>query len=422
MGTVTRGAGLLLAAGLVPALVGCGVYPPDQLPLPGLAGRGDGAYTITIDLPDAQNVVQNQDVRLQDVVVGNIDRLEFVDWHARATVRIDGGTRLPANTTARVAQKSLLGAEFVELEAPPADKADARLLGDGDAIPLASAGSYPETEEVLAALSTVLNGGGLNQLKTINNELALALHGHEGDAKQLIHTLSDFVGTLDGRKADIVRAIDSLDRLSTRLNQDPDVVARAVDTIPAGLAELEGQRRDLVDALVAVDRLGTVARGVIREDKGDLVDNLEQLEPTLRKLADSGNNLTDSISGILTPPFPTNSTYPTVIRGDYGNLFAVFDVQPINLLRNFGALPPGLGVAAPLVAGLPPLGAGQQAGNPLTTPFGKVPGSTAVPEAEAPKLLRPATGDGLLPERGRAKDEPRKSEGPGLLGSLHGGR
>lgn len=424
----TRTAGALLVCLLLPALLGgCGFYPPDHAPLPGLGGRGEGSYTVTVELPDAQNLVQNQDVRLQDVVVGNIDRLTFENWHAKATVRLDGNAKLPANTTAKVAQKSLLGAEFLELKAPPAGQADQRLLKDGDVIKLDQAGAYPETEEVLSALSTVLNGGGLNQLATINSELAAALNGREDKAKELIHTLGDFVGTLDARKADLVRAIDGLDRLSVSLNKDSAIIANAVDTLPAGLAEVNAQRKDLVDALDAVGEFGDVAKEVIDRDKDRLVDNLEHLEPILKKLADSGNNLTDSVSGILVAPFPADTAFPSVFRGDYGNLFAIFDVQPISLLRNFGVLPPDFGPAVALLSGLPPLGAGLQPVNPLVTPFVKLPGTGAAkqPSPLEQALRKPDTGLGLLgPNRGNAGQAPRKPDVPsagGLLGSLNGG-
>lgn len=427
----TRAVGLVLLGALVPALVsGCGSapYPPDHLPLPGLAGRGEGAYTVTVELPDAENLVANQNVRLHDVVVGNIESLTFENWHAKAVMRLNGDTRLPVGTTAKVAQKSLLGAEFLELTPPPGGQPGSRMLRDGDVIALDRSGRYPETEEVLAALSTVLNGGGLNQLKTINTELAAALTGHEGQAKELIHTLSAFAGTLDNRKADIVRAIEGIDRLSVRLNQDSAVVAHAVDTLPGGLAELNSQRKDLVDALDAVSKFGDVAKKVVDKDKDDLVDNLRHLEPILKKLADSGNNLTDSLSGILSPPFPVNTAYPTVMRGDYGNLFAIFDVQPITLLRNFCVISflggPLQGCSPPLglLTALPPMGASLPLADPLTTPFGKLPAAGDAPKVPL-DLGPPDPAGGLLSDR---HDGPSPShDGPstgGLFGSLHGGR
>ena len=50
-------------------------------------------------------------------------------------------------------------------------------LASGDTIPITRTGSAPEAEEVLGALSLLLNGGGLQQIKVITTELNKALDG-----------------------------------------------------------------------------------------------------------------------------------------------------------------------------------------------------------------------------------------------------
>ena len=81
-------------------------------------------------------------------------------------------------------------------------------------IPIERAGRNPEVEEVLGALSLLLNGGGVAQLKTITQELNLALEGREDSARSVLRNLRTFTGQLDDNKADIVDAIESLNRLA----------------------------------------------------------------------------------------------------------------------------------------------------------------------------------------------------------------
>ncbi len=57
-----------------------------------------------------------------DVNIGNVTKIEVQDWHALVTMRINGDVHLPANSTAKVGQTSLLGAMHIEL-APPVDQA-----------------------------------------------------------------------------------------------------------------------------------------------------------------------------------------------------------------------------------------------------------------------------------------------------------
>ena len=95
-------------------------------------------------------------------------------------------------------------------------------LKSGDVIPMAHTGQNPEVEQVLGALSLLLNGGGVGQLQTITRELNKTLHGREGEARSVLHQIRDFSGQLDRHKHDIVQALDALDRLSTSLNHQRD--------------------------------------------------------------------------------------------------------------------------------------------------------------------------------------------------------
>src|SRR6185312_4935773 len=95
---------------------------------------------------------------------------------------------LPANTVASIAQTSFLGEKFVELEFF-AKGASGRLT-NGAVIPLARTQTSATVEEVLGALSLLLNGGGLNQIHTITSELNNALAGREGIARDVLNQVN----------------------------------------------------------------------------------------------------------------------------------------------------------------------------------------------------------------------------------------
>src|SRR5690606_8608134 len=126
-------------------------------------------------------------------------------------------------------------------------------LGDGDVIELTDSGRNPEVEEVLGALSLLLNGGGVAQLKTITQELNKALTGREDAARSVLSQIETFTGSLDDNKADIVDAIESLDRLAKETREQQDDINSALDELPSALTSIDGQRADLVKMLQALN-------------------------------------------------------------------------------------------------------------------------------------------------------------------------
>jgi phospholipid/cholesterol/gamma-HCH transport system substrate-binding protein len=325
------------AALTVVVLSGCGTLHnfrgANSLPLPGAKGGGRGSFTVQAQMPDVQNLKQNFRVRVNDVTVGNVTKIERQGWHALVTMRLDGRTDLPANATATLGQTSLLGSVHIEL-APPKGVPPSGKLKEGSLIRLSSAGAYPSTEQTLAALSLLINGGGLGQIQDITKSLSTAFAGREQDARSLVRQLDKFVKYLDDQKHDIIAALDSLNNLAGQFAGQKPVIDKALQTVPQALTVLKDERVNLADAVDDLGKFGALAADSINRSKQNLVKELKDLGPVLQSLADAGPALTRSLDFYTTFPFP-RPTLSKWFRGDYANLTAVIDLTLSRLDASF---------------------------------------------------------------------------------------
>ncbi|TPG32420.1 virulence factor Mce family protein [Mycolicibacterium hodleri] len=318
-----------LAAGLLTAVVviglaGCDFKGLNSIPLPGTKGGGPGSYTIKAELPDVDNIEQNSRVRVGDVNVGTVTKIERQGWHALLTMTLQGNVKLPANATATIGQTSLLGSLHIEL-APPKDVPPSGTLHEGSLIPLSSGSAYPSTEKTLAAVSMILNGGGIGQIQDITLALSTAFAGREKDLRSLITQLDHYVTYLNDQKGDIIAAADSLNNLAGQFAAQKPVVDKALTTIPDALSVLKDQRNNLADALDTLGKFSAIVADSTNQTKENLVKELQDLGPVLKSLADAGQSLTRSLSFLGTFPFP-KETLTKWLRGDYANLTAVIDL------------------------------------------------------------------------------------------------
>lgn len=405
-----------MSPGLVPLVVvttvvglvasGCGVLSGGLrgVDLPGGASLGEHPYSVTIEFADVVDLVPRSLVKVDDVPVGSVASIA-VDpgtWNARVSVDLNGDVRLPANASARVRTTSLLGEKFVELAAP-AQGATGTLAGGAD-IPVTRTGRAAEVEEVLGALSMLLNGGGVAQIKTISTQLNAALNGNEPQIRSLLANLNTLVAGLDSHKGEITRALDGLNRLTATLADRRGEITTTLDDLAPGLKELERQRAQLVDMLRALDRLSGVATHVVNASRDDLLADLRALQPTLTKLAAAGQDLPDSLQ--LLGSFPFTDAAQQAVAGDYANLYLTADLDLKDLLDNlarsnqpfpgpdtplFNMLPPTAQLLGPLIGGADPrrpptfplLGAVPV---PLASPDGvaKAPSSKHIPATPTP--------------------------------------
>ncbi len=303
-----------------------------QLPLPGGTDVGDDPMSITVEFRDVLDLVPQSTVKVNDVNVGKVTDVELDGYTAKVTLELQKDTDLPDNAIAEIRQTSLLGEKFVSLSSPTEGASD-NPLGDSDIIPLERSGRNPEVEEVLGALSLVLNGGGVAQLKTIASELNLALEGREDSAKSVLTQIDSLMGQLDDNRTDIVNAIDSLDRLASSAREQQDSIDAALVELPSALASIDGQREDLVEMLGALNRLGDVGVRVIKASKESTIEAVRQLQPVLTELANSGDAFVDSFNVALTFPFVDEvvGRDPQVARnlhmGDFTNLSITLELD-----------------------------------------------------------------------------------------------
>lgn len=347
-----------LAAAL---LAGCGaggftgVY---NLPLPGGADIGSHPYQVRVQFRDVLDLVPQSTVKVNDVAVGKVQSIELDQktWTATAVIAVASDVRMPANAAAMLRQSSLLGEKYVELD-QPVNEAPHGALANGAVIPLSRTNRNPEVEEVLGALSMLLNGGGIDQIQKINTELNSALSGNEPEIRGLLVNLNQLTANLDAQKANITRALDSVNRLSATLNGQRNNLASALDNLGPGLQVLNQQRTQLVTMLESMNKLSGVAVDTIDKSKADTIANLKDLVPVLQQLNKAGSAVPQSLQLLATYPFTDYAAGS--IKGDYINLNVHLDLNFSNLVDTLTSS------KQPLI---PTPGGGGQGGPPLPLP------------------------------------------------------
>lgn len=365
----------------------CGVFQGglQGVPLPGGADTGDAPYRVTAEFSDVLDLVPQSLVKVNDVSVGTVQgiTLDRKTWQAVATLELNRDVELPANAVARLRTTSLLGEKFVDLAAPTAEPAHGR-LSDGAFIPLARTSRATEVEEVLGALSLLLNGGGIEQIRTIASELNSALSGNEPQVRALLADLNTLVSGLDARKDEINRALDGLNRLSATLAAQRGQITTALDGLAPGLKVIADQRTELTGTLQALDRLSVVASDTVNRSRDDVVADLQLLRPTLQQLAAAGTDLPNALQLIATFPF-TDGAVREGLKGDYSNLYVTADMNLGTVLENLSSS------RQPLMGVPPALGGPLAPGGPLVGPLlnglsGLVPPPPPVQRPTAPKI------------------------------------
>lgn len=386
-----RGVAVAAMAAVTAVLLGScssgGLY---NVPLPGGADLGDHPMHIDVRFDDVLDLVPQSAVKVEGVPVGRVDSIDMAPdgWSANVHTVVNSSVELPANAHAQVKQTTLLGEKFIELSAPDTDPAPEQ-LADGAVIPIERTRHSVEIEQVLGALSLLLNGGGVAQLEPIVTELNKALDGRENKVRSLLDQADTLIDGLNQQVGDIQHALDGLGTLSERVGQQTDQIGKILDELPKGIKILDEQRPQLVGLLKQLDRVGQAGFAVLDKSKDNLIRDLRALRPTLQELGRAAPDLVTAFPLIPTYPFPDEA-----IKSAFGgsvNTWLSVDMQIGTLMHNLGVgqpdpvyIPPPYGPDVPVDPSNPYYnGNGPRPGWP-TVSLVPLPSSVVAPAPGAP--------------------------------------
>jgi phospholipid/cholesterol/gamma-HCH transport system substrate-binding protein len=328
----------LISTGVLLGLVLTGVSScslPTLSSLPAPQAVSGPTYTVTADFADALNLPIGAKVKLDGAVVGQVDSITTSDYVAHISMRIMRDQKLSTGTTAQVRFTTPLGEMYVALYPPSGESTGS--LANGAHLDQAQTSSAPTIEDAFAALSTLINGGGLTQIGSIVSELSTALNGNSGAIRDLVTRLTALVTDLNDHTSDFDKALAGLKTLTAKLNSKDDVIDQALTVYPEAIRVLSSETGQIDTLVEHVSALATVAKSALDRGTGALLSDVGSARTVLDSLADVRNHLVPVMNGLVAFGNVLTNSAP----GDYLNADAT-----VTLNFNSPAILPASGPAA----------------------------------------------------------------------------
>jgi virulence factor Mce-like protein len=238
-------------------------------------------YRFTARIPEATTLAQQADVRISGVTVGKVEKLERSQATTKVEIEIDSKyAPIPADTRAKLRQKTLLGETFVELSSGNSKRGE---LADGGQLPDDQVEQSVEVDEILRSFDPSTR----RDLSRWLTSMGAALDGRGED-------VSDAVGGLAGtseQAAGVLTVLDEQRGALSRLIRDSGVVFGAV-------GDQEAATRGLITSGKRV--LATTARRdrELAATVATLPTFLRELRATLTQVGQTSDQLGPTVAAL----------------------------------------------------------------------------------------------------------------------------
>lgn len=305
---------LVLAAamvGLTVGVAGCGGPTIADLPLPG-NGVGGDTIELTVQFDEALNLSRGAAVKVNGVASGKVRTVAAKDFKAIATVEVKRSARIRAGAEARLRYTTPLGELFVDVTNPDTG----RVLRDGQSLDPRRSTTAPTVEDALSSASLLVNGGGLNQLQIVTDQLNDALGGREETVRNLLTEINRFLIEANRATPDLDRALNSLAEVSTIMAANRATVRAALRDLPPAARVLRENTPELTALLEQVRRFSATANDVVTATRSDLIQIFDEVGPVLQEFLNARSKLGPSLRALTA----ASEVLDRVAPGDYGNL------------------------------------------------------------------------------------------------------
>lgn len=209
---------------------------------------GIGVYDVKAEFGDASGLYPKALVTYRGVKVGEVSSLELGSTSAVATMRLDSGTRIPANVDAELHSTSAVGEQYVDLVPKGAPGAS---LQDGDVLPRTRTVEMPQITPVLDSVNHLLKSVPLRTTSEVLDQVDEGLGPNGPEVGELIDASGKLIDEAQDRIAATTGLIQALEPvLTTQQRLAPQTVgyAASLRQLTQQLASKDADLRSLLRA------------------------------------------------------------------------------------------------------------------------------------------------------------------------------
>lgn len=283
----------------------------------------------TARFSDAAMLLPNDDVRIAGVRVGQVTDVRVVDRRqAEVEFEVDAGRRLPADVTATIKFRNLVGQRYVSLAQGSGDAN--RLLQAGGNIPIEHTKPALDLTELFNGFKPLFQALNPEDVNKLSYEIIQVLQGEGGTVESLLSHTASLTTTIAQKDQVIGEVINNLngvlDTVNARTPKLSDLIVR-LQQLVSGLAK---DRKPIGNAIDSLGGLTQTTAGLLKDAREPLKQDISALGGLTQTLNEN-EPLVEHFVQFLPEKVRKLST-----TADYGSWFNFFSCQ----VRGTVTLPP----------------------------------------------------------------------------------
>jgi phospholipid/cholesterol/gamma-HCH transport system substrate-binding protein len=235
---------------------------------------------------DATLVLAGDDVRIAGVKVGQVTDVKIVDRRqAQIDFEVDSDRTLPADVTATIKYRNLVGQRYLSLGQGTGD--DSQKLKPGATIPLDHTTPALDLDELFNGFKPLFAALNPDDVNKLSYEVIQVLQGEGGTIDSLLAHTATLTTTIAQKDQVIGQVIDNLNSVLDTVNAHTPQLNSLIVNLQQLVSGLAQDRKPIGDAIDALGGLATTTAGLLDQARDPLKNDIAALGVLSNNLNDN---------------------------------------------------------------------------------------------------------------------------------------
>jgi phospholipid/cholesterol/gamma-HCH transport system substrate-binding protein len=225
---------------------------------------------------DVTSLNPGDDVRIRGVRVGQVDELSVVDQNlALVRFSVDKSKPLPADVTATIKYRNMVGQRYIALER--GEKLSSDLLPPNGQISLDRTNPALDLTDLFNGFKPLFQALSPKDVNALSGEIVQVLQGEGGTVDSLLMHTGSLTSTLADRDQVIGQVIKNLNSVLSTINNQGDALTTLVTTLQQLVSGLAEDRVAIGDAIAGMGKLTSATADLLHQARQPLKDSISGL-------------------------------------------------------------------------------------------------------------------------------------------------
>lgn len=274
----------------------------------------------TARFSDATLLLENDDVRIAGVRVGQVEDVRVVDQRqAEVEFSVDSSRRLPESTAATLKYRNLVGQRYLSLDPGAGEPSD--LLPEGGNIPIENTNPALNLTELFNGFQPLFQALSPEDVNQLSQQIIQVLQGEAGTVEGLLANTASLTQEIAEKDRVIGEVIGNLNEVVGALNERTPELNETIIRMQQLVTGLAEDRESIGEATEAIGDLSNTTAGLLDEAREPLAADIEQLGALSENLNENEETVENFIQ------FLPEKTSTLTRTGSYGSFFNFFDCE-----------------------------------------------------------------------------------------------